>query len=1173
MLMTRVSLNSLLFLTVFSTVSLGMEPHGLENPDSYVESNPQAHHAREQEDLINSLLVDSTVNQHLVSRDENNLFAYLSDSAMVNDISPSTSLIWQVGEKLSNEYIKTIIKDYKRLFHMMKSLLFHGDLGPVAVEMVDSYMTKANQKLIKTFFKPASQAPDEFDEENIRSWVEMVNHKISCLISDLFLKEGLYGEVPGLGRINIYRDKPLFSLLIDASIPDYFPGKSLLLKLVNLDGIQKYLTNKLNQMIAQAFVSLYKSTTGQTLKQSASPVVSNQLKAAYQYMTTPVEELSDGIPEKSASQVWKYMQPRLSYYMRLAISEILKPGLEAIIREVGYQKVSRMVPETSDFTLYGISATMGWCVGGWLGIPIAMASYHALKTAAYLSLPVFRERMVKYGDLLITGLSYQIVPYSPEEHSLFYLKEMPHEIYLLALEEDYKLQEKLRVQGFMNALLKDLNNSIWKMLGASCITSIWSQVDKLEENTPTENKEVKSLEKKTKKSFTGLKNRLRAEIALGAIIAKQRQGVRLSSQEQQILNSFINFPSYAVKSQDIKFLMSWYRGVNTLGEKVNEIRQKRKKAEERLVEIYTLYAEQIPNQIACAYRHVQTCGRKTEKKSIGPKDNRFLLGEQDFRASVAHSLFEAIGKFSKGDLEMLKQMLAEENGEFLMDFVMNYVLDHLPYLQNSTNSSRESVSQAPPDPSAYQKVKGTIEHCNNENYENQKNIFSESSFIQTLMEDYASKNHKEYIADHQDELEKLRNSPLCFGLSLNDVIELHMKMDQSKREKYTNLVLPTYKQVLEQAVTALSRGIENSEDNPTPFVKAVIEELEIIKTKISELVKKNQPGITKHYRDLFTDAVDKGMDLDVFLKEKVQKFEREAEEHAFKHPAPLDKYTQSRQEYSAVLTPEVLNRVLAKCSYIARHILQETEWNAYKSFHDQLKTFVTSGDARRDIYAQIIDHVMRRLLKLQIEEIALQNELEQWQQINLENLDQGKEKSNEKINLVSLPHVTQDLSYNDEGKERISDEKNNDQEKIGEDDKGDENGKNQRVNDLNNIDFKPYAQLRIVDKDDFTGFYLSQIVNNLVKDNQIRDVSHLTPEDIGLIHWKIQELKKSRTMDEDGLLFVDNKRNNYLAYLFKFKSKSVGYKQRLFYSYSQVVDEILKKNRARIEKILERNMT
>ncbi|HXF90755.1 MAG TPA: hypothetical protein VNJ29_02365, partial [Candidatus Nitrosotenuis sp.] len=189
---------------------------------------------------------------------------------------PQRGMISEFASQFRDDITHKTKSKFSHAFDLGKKIIQDRDLGPLVVDMLEGYLTAANQKLIGEFFKPKnSLAKDEFDVEALRPLVEAIRNKLCDLIGEVFLKRNLVGYLPDGKAIKIYENRTVFNLLLDAFIPDLVPAKKLIIKVSDIGPIRNYLMDKFDEMIIKGILSLYQKTTGKAVKQSISDLVSH----------------------------------------------------------------------------------------------------------------------------------------------------------------------------------------------------------------------------------------------------------------------------------------------------------------------------------------------------------------------------------------------------------------------------------------------------------------------------------------------------------------------------------------------------------------------------------------------------------------------------------------------------------------------------------------------------------------------------------------------------------------------------------------------------------------------------------------------------------------------------------------------------------------------------------
>ncbi|HXF90719.1 MAG TPA: hypothetical protein VNJ29_02180, partial [Candidatus Nitrosotenuis sp.] len=540
-----------------------------------------------------------------------------------------------------------------------------------------------------------------------------------------------------------------------------------------------------------------------------------------------------------------------------------------------------------------------------------------------------------------------------------------------------------------------------------------------------------------------MKNSLSIQITLGEIATKKKSGEKLTSEQERLLKNLQDFPSYEMREKEIELVTLWGKGDKSITHKAQKLRQDQQQAEAKLIEVYKLYGQKIPREFAAVYQQLGAWG--------GEDSDKFDVDFIDVEDVIAKSLLENISHFSTVDLELFKAAVEDE--KFLKAYVKKFVVNH-----DISQKSDLSYAEA-------------------------KSVLKDPKLLKELPSAYSHYKYERYIDENSKTIDLLQKSPLCFGLSEAEVIDLHMHMTLEQLERYTSFNIS-----YEEALGAIAKAIETEH----PAIVAVQSELETIEKTVKRVVQDDCHKIVQHYATTFM----KNVDMSTFVKEV--RFPVDIADQANKVDFKAKGYQEIKKYYNDV-DEETLKLAVAKAEFVKREFLDTpTNWPIFKHFRQDLKEFIKDGHLRSAIYQQIYYEILNQLVM---------------------------------INGDSLGDFVLVSSITTPPKEKVT--------------------------------IIPYSNLSIYDKSDFTGFYLSTLVNKLVTEGRIKDVTSLSSKDLILVHQEIQKFKENRCIEADGCLFA----RDHLGLLIQFKATLPEYENKLFYGYSEIVDKIMAHNHKILEEI------
>lgn len=391
-------------------------------------------------------------------------------------------------------------------------------------------------------------------------------------------------------------------------------------------------------------------------------------------------------------------------------------------------------------------------------------------------------------------------------------------------------------------------------------------------------------------------------------------------------------------------------------------------------------------------------------------------------------------------------------------------------------------------------------------YEEAKALIQTPDFISKLPEDYSRHKNKKYIEQHSDSLEKLKKSVYGFDQLDLDIIELHSHLTTAQLEDLDGLLaMPSlsYDDALAQAVSALetrqTAGLSTG-------AKAINNELEVIGNILHGLIKENEQDIIDHFAEQF---ITKG-DLTLFAEQVV------------KGQTPTD--TQVNEQWQAresefqpkldelKATPQQIGWALAQIERPQKEGYQS--WVTFNNFKASLKPLLSDAKLRTAVYTQISKKLFSQILDLH--KTALKKSSAT---INTPPVNNGL--------LSGFLYTTPKIVENPVDHKPVA------------------------TGPIEPFALTAYKDIHTCNKKDVAAFNLAEIVRNLMKNDQIVDITKITFTDIAVIYGKVQDRKK-QIMQAEAFDFG----NTHPLELVAFKDTLDAYKGKIFYGYWEIYNEM-----------------
>lgn len=294
---------------------------------------------------------------------------------------------------------------------------------------------------------------------------------------------------------------------VNTILPNALPLRGALISLINNSQINGFLLNQIDALFARLTVRYFEKITGIKLNQvmlgSLGIVGLSGIGLSKQTIDTALSdyENADDLPEltqkdqQSFSELWNYINPRLTHYIRNGIIESVM-GVASIsadkISDPAGLALARAIQNNSQF-ITGTIGLIGYTAGEALtSIPLVDGAFGAgiaywlsngvLQAALPSGIDESRRKLIEMTmrTLRLTATYYvnEFLPVRPTEHRLFGLNPAPTPTELALFRPDYEEQDRLNQQSLVAALIRDLAStistpisSLLKISGISAIAS------------------------------------------------------------------------------------------------------------------------------------------------------------------------------------------------------------------------------------------------------------------------------------------------------------------------------------------------------------------------------------------------------------------------------------------------------------------------------------------------------------------------------------------------------------------------------------------------------------------------------------------------------------------------------------------------------------------------------
>lgn len=305
------------------------------------------------------------------------------------------------------------------------------------------------------------------------------------------LRSNLFGApkkvyIPERGVTETHYDVTtnLSSSFLNALIPNALPLKGILVGLANNNLVNTFMLRRIDNLFAKMVLGLSAKLTGRKVSDLlpylvAAPALTGTITLTQAYYLFN-EDYPDAefVPEltkesESLSKIWEYLEPRLSHYIRLGLTETIMSmvGFTADkISEPVFLKASKIIANNSSgirtltsLAAYGIgeaSTSIPYLDGAATGILAYWAIGGIVNASIPRGLEASRQTLLQTINdqvhLLADYYTYGLLPLSSNEHRLFGLNEAPSSEELALFRTDYEARDRLMAESLLTAALQDL---------------------------------------------------------------------------------------------------------------------------------------------------------------------------------------------------------------------------------------------------------------------------------------------------------------------------------------------------------------------------------------------------------------------------------------------------------------------------------------------------------------------------------------------------------------------------------------------------------------------------------------------------------------------------------------------------------------------------------------------
>jgi hypothetical protein len=372
--------------------------------------------------------------------------------------------------------------------------IWNGNISEISQSSLQSLIQQSLGTNLRRYQErnTTAHARGELDAESVKALFSLVRNGIYHSL----MRTGAFGSprrvfIPERNVTETHYDVTLSASasFVNAILPNVLPLRGVLISLINNSTLNTFLLNQIDGLFARLTVKYFEQLTGIKLNQAMIGTLGLVGLSGVALSGTAIQSalsdyenaealptLTQEIPH-SFSELWRYLNPRLSHYVRDGIIESVVglAGLSADkISDPAGLAMARAIHNNSQF-ITGTIGFMGYSIGesltavplidGAFGAGIAYwASNGVLQAALPRGLDESRRKIIDMtmNALRLTATYYvnQFLPITPTEHHLFGLNPNPSATELALFREDYEARDTLNQQSVVAALARDVASAI-----------------------------------------------------------------------------------------------------------------------------------------------------------------------------------------------------------------------------------------------------------------------------------------------------------------------------------------------------------------------------------------------------------------------------------------------------------------------------------------------------------------------------------------------------------------------------------------------------------------------------------------------------------------------------------------------------------------------------------------
>jgi hypothetical protein len=1086
----------------------------------------------------------------------------LLQSNTLKTIHPEKSL----GKEISNSLPSYLFQEGKKdLSHVYKigRKVYHEGWESIIGDSLETFMNSVNSRYLTKHLKSCNLGEDEFDINALRPLVTELRQVMGYLIQNFCMKGNLsildqksgkqnliYLKIPQ-GRITTYHlDKTVYRFLAEKLIPDFVPLKGLFISLTDFAPVKNYLEYKMDEMIIKGLLGIYKKTTGKTIKTSINDIVRSFTKGSSKKQskdkqlevslkedidllkkeTSSKEIILSKVPEEikissslenideedtlsssknvsksleteAYSHVWEYFEPQLNHFFRMAFTHVLAPISTTVLEETtDYALKSFLSNNTVIAGSYALGGISGYVSGSVLSCGLSFIP------GLNLLAPIFQQ------SALNAVVGSQVVKWATAKSSEFIT---------------IKVKERLE-----NNILNLMDYYSYNLVP---LTRQEHVLYNLNPNPTKEELTIFSDDYKLREFLN--QQTLFGQLIRDVVSAGGNVIDYLTEPFKQLGNYVKKFVSYCLGSKDastqeilaqldheegesktVELTKEPFKKKSNLSaeiilgqliEKLTKKKELTEKEQQLLTNLNNYPSFEIKQktiELLTSWRH------DSEKLT---KELKNLEEKKTGHQKQLQNTYHLYGETIPTEFAAIYQWLGNDDwsGKFGVDFIIveEIIAENLKDQINDFSDNEIELFQkaAKDEKFLEQYLKNFVTKHDKAkskmvSYRDAQEILKDPLLIKNLPSAYAEAKNQEYIEKHQKSLGALEHSVLGHGLSKADLIDLHQHMTEKQLGLYAT---PSVIDLIEQQ---------------TP-------ELVVINDKLKQMLQQIEPDIINHYSQFFIN----NFNFKDFFKEALPHVQKEI---IVKNATLINleeaKYAKAIKKYSQKELTQI-QLAIATANWLAEHLAKTSEFN---KFREELKEVLKNGFLRTKVYTHIQNSILDYILST--EELLGDWELiseKMIPEVIIDTKSTGLFSSF--FSKSSVPSLT---PIQLEKKTQIIE-----------------------IKEIQPFGITPYSEVWPTHEYDVGGFRLSEIINKLVSEGRLQDITSLQLKDLIIIYNAIQEDKAKKTLEEETLFVI----KHHFAEFLSFKNNLEGYKGKLFYSYDEVAHKLIEENKRLINQI------